>query len=154
VGCFAHGRRKFFEAQKSGVQAKSAATGIKYIKGLYGRDNELREQLKVSKVDEITFLTQRKERSKVILEKLRNYLEKRSREVPAQTLLGKAVSYTLNQGDKLIAYLDCAELTPDNNISENAIRPFVVGRKNWLFYKNPAGAETACIRCAYRVEPP
>jgi transposase len=55
------------------------------------------------------------------------------------------VSYTLNQWDKLIAYLDCAELTPDNNISENAIRPFVVGRKNRLFYKSPTGAETACI---------
>jgi hypothetical protein len=55
------------------------------------------------------------------------------------------VSYTLNQWDKLIAYLDCSDLTPDNNISENAIRPFVVGRKNWLFYKSPEGAETACI---------
>ncbi|MDR0584944.1 MAG: transposase domain-containing protein [Treponema sp.] len=45
----------------------------------------------------------------------------------------------------LIACLECAELTPDNNISENAIRPFVVERKKWLFYKSPAGAETACI---------
>jgi transposase len=145
VGCFAHGRRKFFEAQKNGVQAKSAAIGIKYIKQLYDIDNELREQLRVNKVDEIAFLTQRKERSVVILEKFRNYLDKRRREIPAETLLGKAVSYTRNQWDKLIAYLDCSELTPDNNISENAIRPFVVGRKNWLFYKSPAGAETACI---------
>ena len=45
VGCFAHGRRKFFEAQKSGVKATSAAIGIKYIKQLYDIDNELREQL-------------------------------------------------------------------------------------------------------------
>jgi transposase len=45
----------------------------------------------------------------------------------------------------LTAYLGCSELTPDNNISENAIRQFVVGRKNRLFYKSPAGAETACI---------
>jgi transposase len=112
---------------------------------LYDIDNELWEQLKVNKVNESTFLTQRKERSAVILEKLRNYLDKRGREIPAETLLGKAVSYTLNQWDKLIAYLGCAELTPDNNISENAIRPFVVGRKNWLFYKSPVGAETACI---------
>jgi transposase len=145
VGCFAHSRRKFFEAQKSGGKAKSAAIGIKHIKELYEIDNELRERLKRNELDENSFLTERKGRSEVVLEKFKNYLEKRSREIPGETLLGKAVSYTLNQWDKLIAYLDCAELTPDNNLSENAIRPFVVGRKNWLFYKSPAGAETACI---------
>jgi transposase len=110
---------------------------------LYDIDHELRERLQENKPDENNFLSQRKERSTVILEKFRKYLDKRNREIPGETLLGKAVSYTLNQWDKLIAYLDCAELTPDNNISENAIRPFVVGRKNWLFYKSPAGAETA-----------
>jgi transposase len=45
------------------------------------------------------------------------------------------VSYTLHQWDKLTAYLDCAELTPGNNISENAIRPFVVGRRTGCFIK-------------------
>jgi transposase len=49
------------------------------------------------------------------------------------------VSYALNQWDKLIAYLNYAELTPENNFSENAIRPFVVGRKNWLFNKSLRG---------------
>jgi transposase len=145
VGCFAHARRKFFEARKTGVQAKSAAIGINYIKELYEIDHELRERLKKQEIDEDTFIRERKERSSVVVEKFRKYLDKRREEVPSETLLGKAVSYTVNQWDKLIAYLECAELTPDNNISENAIRPFVVGRKNWLFYKSPAGAETACI---------
>jgi transposase len=145
AGCFAHARRKFFEAQKNGVHAKSAAIGIQYIKQLYDIDHELREKLRKNETDETNFLIQRKERSVVILEKFRRYLNKRIGEVPEETLLGKAVSYTRNQWEKLTAYLDCAELTPDNNLSENAIRPFVVGRKNWLFYKSPAGAETACI---------
>jgi hypothetical protein len=145
AGCFARGRRKFFEAQKNGARAKSAAIGIKYIKQLYGIDNELREGLKGNEPDGSKFLIERKERSQAVLEKFRKYLDKRTGEVPGETLLGKAVSYTRNQWEKLIAYLDCAELAPDNNISENAIRPFVVGRKNWLFYKSPAGAETACI---------
>jgi transposase len=79
------------------------------------------------------------------LGKIRKYLDKRAREVPAETLLGKAVRYTVNQWDNLIAYLECAELTLDNKISENAIGPFGVRRKNWLFYKSPAGAETGCI---------
>jgi transposase len=55
VGCFAHGRRKFFEAHKNGVHTKSASIGIKHIKKLYEIDNELREQLQVNKVDETTF---------------------------------------------------------------------------------------------------
>jgi transposase len=140
VGCFAHARRKFFEAQKNGGNARPAAIGIKYIKQLYGIDNELRERLKRNELDEGNFSRERKERSVEVLEKFRRYLDKRIREVPGETLLGKAVGYTLNRWEKLIAYLGCAELTPDNNIGENAIRPFVVGRKNRLFYKSPAGA--------------
>ncbi|GHU57766.1 hypothetical protein FACS189444_0380 [Spirochaetia bacterium] len=58
--------------------------------------------------------------------------------------LGKAIGYTLRQWDKLIAYVECALLTPDNNACENAVRPFVLGRKNWLFNKRPAGAESSC----------
>jgi len=50
----------------------------------------------------------------------------------------------LKQWDKLIAYLDSPYLTPDNNASENAIRPFVCGRKNWLFNKSPKGADSSC----------
>jgi transposase len=58
--------------------------------------------------------------------------------------LGKAVAYTLKQWDKLVAYLESPYLTPDNNACENAIRPFVLGRKNWLFNKSPLGAESSC----------
>jgi hypothetical protein len=56
VGCFAHARRKFFEAQKSVARAKPAATGIQYIKGLYDIDSELRKQLAEKKLDEKRFL--------------------------------------------------------------------------------------------------
>jgi hypothetical protein len=138
-------RRKFFEAQTGGTRARPAAPGIQYIKGLYDTDSELRKRFKGTETGENNFLTQRKKRSALILDKFRKYLEKRRGEIPADTLLEKAVSYTLNQWDKLTACLECAELTPDNNVSENTIRPFVAGRKNRLFYKSPAGAETACI---------
>jgi len=50
----------------------------------------------------------------------------------------------LNQWDKLVLYLESPHLTPDNNACENAIRPFVLGRKNWLFNKSPEGAESSC----------
>ena len=50
----------------------------------------------------------------------------------------------LNQWDKLVSYLESPHLTPDNNACENTIRPFVLGRKSWLFYKSPEGAESSC----------
>ena len=59
-------------------------------------------------------------------------------------LLGNAIAYTLKQWNKLIAYLESPYFTPDNNACENVIRPFVLGRKNWLFNKSPKGAESSC----------
>ena len=58
-------------------------------------------------------------------------------------MLGKAIAYTLNQWDKLVRYIEDGGLLPDNNMAENAIRPFVVGRKNWLFSGNPKGAKAS-----------
>jgi transposase len=55
-------------------------------------------------------------------------------------LLGKAIGYTLRQWPKLIRYLDHPAIGPDTNACENAIRPFVLGRKNWLFSGSPRGA--------------
>ena len=57
--------------------------------------------------------------------------------------MGIAVHYTLKQWKRLLVYLDHPEMTPDNNSAENAIRPFVVGRKNWLFSGNPKGAKAS-----------
>ena len=79
-----------------------------------------------------------------MLEKFKAWLEKRKCEVPPSLLLGKAVNYTLAQWDKLVRYLESPYLTPDNNACENAIRPFVLGRKNWLFCQSPQGAESSC----------
>jgi transposase len=56
-------------------------------------------------------------------------------------LLGNAIGYTLSRWDQLTLYVDYGFVSPDNNLAENAIRPFVVGRKNWLFCDTPAGAE-------------
>jgi transposase len=61
-------------------------------------------------------------------------------QVAPSLLVGKALTYTLRQWDKLIACLERAYITPDNNACENAIRPFVAGRKNWLFNQSPDGA--------------
>jgi len=140
VGCFAHARRKFFEASRSTKKPQSAEEGIKHIRKLYELDERLRKENR----EENIFLDRRKEEAEPILAAFRVWLEKRSIEVLPSSLLGVAVGYTLKQWGKLIAYLNSPYLTPDNNACENAIRPFVLGRKNWLFNKSPEGAESSC----------
>ena len=140
VGCFAHARRKFFEASKPTKKPLSAEEGIKHIRKLY----ELEERLRKENLEENIFLDRRKEEAEPVLAAFRGWLEKRAIEVLPSSLLGVAVGYTLKQWDKLIAYLESPYLTPDNNACENAIRPFVLGRKNWLFNKSPGGAESSC----------
>ena len=141
VGCFAHARRKFFEAAEVNKNSKSAQEGIKHIRKLYDIENELRE--KITDNDD-KFLSERKARAGPVLEKFKEWLEKRKCEVPPSLLLGKAIDYSLSQWDKLVRYLESPYLTPDNNACENAIRPFVMGRKSWLFCQSPDGAKSSC----------
>jgi len=129
VGCFAHARRKFYEAAKVNKESRSAEEGITHIRNLYTIESELREK----EMDNPTFVSERKARAGPILEKFKGWLEKRNCEVLPSSLLGKAIHYSLGQWEKMTAYLESAYLTPDNNACENAIRPFVIGRKNWLF---------------------
>jgi len=140
VGCFAHARRKFFEASKASKESRSAEEGIKYIRSLYIIENELRDK----NMDNGMFLSERKARAGPVLEKFKAWLLKRKDEVPESSLLGKAINYSLAQWDKMVAYLQSPYLTPDNNACENAIRPFVVGRKNWLFCQSVDGAKSSC----------
>ncbi|MDR0442188.1 MAG: IS66 family transposase [Treponema sp.] len=144
VGCFAHARRKFFEAAKINKKPQSAEEGIEYIRKLYEIEDELRKEKTDQKKTDEQFLIERKAKASVILAEFRPWLEKRKHELPPSTLLGEAVGYTLRQWDKLVTYLESPYLTPDNNACENAIRPFVVGRKNWLFCQSPEGADSSC----------
>jgi transposase len=142
VGCFAHARRKFFEASKVGNRPQSAEEGIKHIRKLYCLEDELRSR----NLDDEKFLLERKARAGPILEKFKSWLLKRKEKdkVLGSSLMGKAIQYSLSQWDKMTAYLESPYLTPDNNACENAIRPFVLGRKNWLFCQSPEGAESSC----------
>jgi transposase len=140
AGCFAHARRKFFEASKISKKPGSAEEGMSHIRRLYRLESGLRAR----KLEEAAFFEERKKAAEPILAAFKSRLEKRAGEVPPSLLLGKALHYTINQWDKLVAYLGSPHLTPDNNGCENAIRPFVLGRKNWLFNKSPEGAESSC----------
>ena len=143
VGCLAHCRRKFDEASKAGKNKSSSHVVLSYIRALYKIEKDLREELDDGVISNDDFVKKRKKLSLPVLEKLKNWLDKKSLNIPPETLIGKAVSYTLGQWSKIIKYLDNWILTPDNNKAENAIRPFVIGRKNWLFSYTPRGAHAS-----------
>jgi transposase len=136
AGCFAHARRKFFDASKLSKNTGSAHEALSYIRKIYVIEKQLRAQ-ELSRED---FVKKRKELVQPVLQRFNKWLKAKSIKVPPQIKLGQAVLYTLKEWPKLIRYLDEWFLTPDNNTCEQAIRPFVVGRKNWLFSDTPKGA--------------
>ena len=87
----------------------------------------------------------RHEKSKPILEKLKKQLQGLKLKVPPKGPLAEAIGYTLNNWKALTAYLEDGRLDIDNKAAERAIRPFAIGRKNWLFMGDPKGAEAASI---------
>lgn len=142
AGCWAHARRKFTDAQKgSGKKGKpgSVEVALSYMRKIYRIEKE-GKRLELSP-EELVAL--RREKAKPLLDDFFLWLSKKAKHATPKSLLGIAVNYTLNQWHRLIVYLDHGEMTPDNNLAENAIRPFVVGRKNWLFSGTPEGAEAS-----------
>ncbi len=85
----------------------------------------------------------RQRHARPILDALRAWLDEALPQVPPATTTGKALNYLKNEWDKLIHYLDDGRLEIDNNGAENAIRPFVVGRKNWIFSTSVRGVKAS-----------
>ena len=86
---------------------------------------------------------QRQILSRPVLDDLKGWLETNSRRVPKDSLTWIAINYTLNQWDSLIGYCEDGRLNISNALAENAIRPFAVGRRNWLFSDTPRGARAS-----------
>lgn len=138
AGCWAHMRRKWLEAMPEGADAKTckAAEGYEFCNRLF----ELERQFEGRTAEER--LIQRKEKSGPILEAYWTWLNT----IPRPTgKLKDAVTYAQNQKAHLSAFLEHGEIEISNNQVENAIRPFVVGRKGWLFADTPQGAEASAI---------
>lgn len=139
LGCWAHARRKLMDAkvvQKKGKTGK-ADQGLAFIQKLYALEKSLKEQPPDERY------RRRRQQAKPIIDKLRAWLEKSLPHVPPQSAIGKALLYLHNQWDRLVRYLDDGAYPIDNNRAENAIRPFTVGRKNWLFANSQAGAKAS-----------
>jgi transposase len=140
IGCWAHARRKFKEAEK--VQGKSKATGkvhlaLSEMQKLYVIERQIADKPPDEK------LAVRQARAGPVLNKMRSWLDKSRTQVPPKSALGKALAYLDGEWPRLIRYVDDGRLPIDNNPCENAIRPFVIGRKNWLFSQSQAGVEAS-----------
>jgi transposase len=141
VGCFAHARRKFIEAQKVQVKGKSGKADmvLNLIQKLYAIERNIKDKTITEKHQA------RQTKALPIIKKLKTYLDKIAVNTLPKSKLGEAISYALNQWSKLIRYLEDGNLTIDNNRAERAIKPFVIGRKNWMFAKTNKGATASSI---------
>lgn len=141
VGCWTHARRKFHDAYKGSKKGKLALTGIGYIRKLYAIEKRLRKE----DISADEFVQRRREEVIPVLKKFRKWMKEKEKVVVHESLVGKAISYTLNEYVKLVRYLKYDFITPDNNIAERSVKPFTIGRKNWLFQNTPSGAYASAV---------
>ena len=143
IGCWDHARRKFVEASKAapvkkkGTKVSKADVAIGKIRKLYAIEK------RIEKLPPEEKTRQRQQLAQPVLDDLKAWLEKNSTRVPRDSLTYKAIQYTLNQWELLIGYLADGRLNISNALAENAIRPFAVGRRNWLFADTPRGAKAS-----------
>lgn len=137
-GCMYHVRRKFVEITKM-TQAKEgvAHTVVNIIATLSHIEQEIKDDSDENKK------IARQEKAKPILDELYAYLIEMQPKTYPKSPLGKAIFYALNQWPKLLTYLEDGRLENNNNRSERAIKPFVIGRKGWLFSDSVSGAHAA-----------
>ncbi len=139
--CWAHVRRRFVEATRVQPKGKKgrADEAVALIGKLYGIEREYKDA-----TDDVRFLA-RQQFSLPILSELHAWLEKTLPAVTPKSALGTALSYMYDYWSMLTRYTERGDLPIDNNRCENAIRPFVIGRKAWLFSDTPAGANASAI---------
>ena len=148
LGCFDHARRKFVDAQKaartpgkksSGSKAGKADVALGKINALYRLERAIKELPPYEKFQH------RQKVAAPLLNELKGWLESNISRVVKGSPTYKAMYYTLNQWSKLIRYCEDGRLHISNIGAENAIRPFVIGRKRWLFSDTPKGARASAI---------
>jgi len=134
AACWAHARRKFFDAGDS-ISRKI----VKLIAKLYRVETKLRKNTDLDRA------AVRQEQSLPVLEKIKEILDREQPCQLPQSNLGKAIRYAQERWDALNLYLEHGELEIDNNLVENAIRPTAIGKKNFLFFGSPESGQTSAV---------
>jgi len=143
VGCLAHIRRKFYDASKVGKKSGSAGEALTRIAKIYRVESQCRELLEAKRITAEEFVRRRAEESQPLLDSLWEWMQKRTDQVNPKSALGEALHYARTQWSKMVRYLEAWYITPDTNAVERQIRPYVTGRKNWVFSDTPRGAHAS-----------
>jgi len=139
LGCNDHCRRKFHDAFKTSNGKGVGKKGLIYYKKLY----EIEEKIK-DKTPEERYAARQKE-SKKILDEMKLWIDDIRKKTTPNSIAGKAINYAYNEWQYLIRYLDDGKLEISNILIENKIRPFALGRKNWLFSSSVEGAQASAM---------
>jgi len=144
VSCWSHARRGFDEALKSLPADKrnapvAAREALNYCNQLFKIEQDLKNATAEERYE------QRLKRSRPVLDAFSAWLDVQKDQVLPKSQLGKAISYCLNRWPKLVTFLEDGHLEIDNNRAERSIKPFVMGRKAWLFSNTPGGAKASAI---------
>lgn len=139
VGCWAHARRRVYEAVKTALEPATLLLAL--IRRLYGVEREARE----AEMDAAARLALRQEKSRPILQAIEEKLADFSTTCLPKSPLGEAIGYAQRQWQALTRYTEDGILAIDNNVAENALRQVVLGRKNYLFFGSDAGGRRAAI---------
>lgn len=136
VACMAHARRKFLNAFES--NQTSAGEILKLIQDLYAIEKTIKDKNADEKFIE-------RQAAIPILESMQNWMQTQKLIVLPKSPLGLAINYTMKNWEALQVYVTDGDLTIDNNLAENALRPIAVGRKNWMFAGSDNGGNTAAV---------
>lgn len=136
-----HARRKFHEAWKVNDSNEDAKCGENFIQKLFAIE---------SKADKLGYsveerLKLRQTESKRVLDEFYQWIEVTAQKTLPQSLLGKAITYAQNQKEYLCNFLKDGRIQLSNNLAEQSVKPFVIGRKNWLFANTPNGATASSL---------
>lgn len=142
-GCWAHARRKFFDATdgipEANVEYSFAGRALDLIGRLYGVEKAARDMTPESRQQ------LRQQHAAPVLEELHHWLLDLRGKVVPKGLLGRAIRYTLDEWGRLTAYVGDGHVDIDNNACEREIKQVVMGRKNWLFADTPDGARANAV---------
>ena len=141
VSCWAHARRKFTDAKKASsvMNPPNINRGIQFCDALFNLEKQCKEKSPDQRKE------YRKTHAEPVLDEYFEWLKTIQPEVLPKSKLGIAVQYSLNHEETLRRYLEDGRLELSNNRAERAVKPFVIGRKNWLFSNTPDGAEASAV---------
>ena len=139
LGCMDHARRKFKDAFSTSGGKDIGKRGLVFFKSLYKIEDEI-EKMTPDEKRKV-----RQERSKPILEEMKNWVNEKRTKITPKSVSGKAINYFYNEYVYLVRYLEDGRLNISNCGVENKIRPFAIGRKNWLFSDSVEGAKSSAM---------